>query len=81
MLEALKASPAEAGSNETVKKYLVGIIGNLRHDKKKKMEDKRRKELQQQQQAFSLHSQSHAPSKDSTGAPPPSFNVGIRALT
>ncbi|KAL8668139.1 MAG: hypothetical protein Q9202_000117 [Teloschistes flavicans] len=71
MLEAVKASPDEAGSKEGVKKYLVGIIGNLRHDKKKNMEDKRRKELQQQQQAFSLHSQSHAPSNDSTGAPLP----------
>ena len=47
MLDALKTSPEPREYKEMVKKYLVGIIGNLRHDKK--MADERRRESLQQQ--------------------------------
>ncbi|KAL8951657.1 MAG: hypothetical protein Q9222_002385 [Ikaeria aurantiellina] len=49
MLEALKGSEESREYKELVKKYLVGIIGNLRHDKKV-AEEKKREALQQQQQ-------------------------------
>ncbi len=49
MLEALKASPDTQEVKDQVKRYLVGIIGNLRHDKKI-AEEKKRDALQQQQQ-------------------------------
>lgn len=41
MLEAVKSSPESGEVKEFVKKYLVGIIGNLRHDKKIAEEKKR----------------------------------------
>ncbi|KAL9030888.1 MAG: hypothetical protein Q9196_001031 [Gyalolechia fulgens] len=41
MLEAVKRSPEPREVREFVKKYLVGIIGNLRHDKKIAEERKR----------------------------------------
>ncbi|KAL8940694.1 MAG: hypothetical protein Q9216_002681 [Gyalolechia sp. 2 TL-2023] len=41
MLEAVKSSPEPQEIKEFVKKYLVGIIGNLRHDKKMAEERKR----------------------------------------
>lgn len=47
MLEALKGSPDDREHKDMVKKYLVGIIGNLRHDKK--MEQQKRESLLQQQ--------------------------------
>lgn len=47
MLEALKASPETQEVKDQVKRYLVGIIGNLRHDKKI-AEEKKRDALQQQ---------------------------------
>ena len=62
MLEALKESPEPQELKDMVKKYLVGIIGNLRHDKKV-AEEKKRESLQQQQQ--------HQPSA------PSDFNVQI----
>ncbi|KAL9603975.1 MAG: hypothetical protein Q9179_002003 [Wetmoreana sp. 5 TL-2023] len=47
MLEALRSSPDASELKDTVRKYLVGIIGHLRHDKK--MEEKRKSEILQQQ--------------------------------
>lgn len=44
MLEALKQSPEPRELKDIAKKYLVGIIGNIRHDRKMA------EELQQQQQ-------------------------------
>lgn len=49
MLEALKSSPEPQELKGFVKKYLVGIIGNLRHDKKIAEEKKRESQQQQQQ--------------------------------
>ncbi|KAI4145892.1 MAG: hypothetical protein LQ341_002239 [Variospora aurantia] len=49
MLEALKSSPDTYEAKGQVKKYLVGIIGNLRHEQKL-AEEKKRESLQQQQQ-------------------------------
>lgn len=46
MLEALKSSPDPQALKDQVKRYLVGIIGNLRHDKKM-AEEKKREDLQQ----------------------------------
>lgn len=49
MLEALKSSHDASEAKSQVKKYLVGIIGNLRHEQKV-TEEKKRESLQQQQQ-------------------------------
>ena len=56
MLEALKESDAPREEKEVVKKYLVGIVGNLRHDKKVEQQ-KRERQQQQQQQQSSSHKQ------------------------
>ncbi|KAI4228932.1 MAG: hypothetical protein L6R36_001264 [Xanthoria steineri] len=47
MLEALKQSEESRENKELVKKYLVGIIGNLRHEQKM-AEERKREGLQQQ---------------------------------
>lgn len=47
MLEAVKSSPEPQEIKDFVKKYLVGIIGNLRHDKKI-AEEKKRDSVQSQ---------------------------------
>lgn len=47
MLEALKQSEESRENKELVKKYLVGIIGNLRHEQKMS-EERKRESLQQQ---------------------------------
>ncbi|KAL9597606.1 MAG: hypothetical protein Q9219_005045 [cf. Caloplaca sp. 3 TL-2023] len=51
MLEALKSSPDPQEHKDLVKKYLVGIIGNLRHDQKVTEAKKRESLLLQQQSA------------------------------
>ncbi|KAL8694025.1 MAG: hypothetical protein Q9218_001263 [Villophora microphyllina] len=65
MLDALRQSPADLAQKKMVKKYLVGIIGHLRQDKK--LEEDKREELRRQQQFSIPQSHGFAPSHQHTG--------------
>ncbi|KAL8970689.1 MAG: hypothetical protein Q9183_001399 [Haloplaca sp. 2 TL-2023] len=71
MLEALKESDAPREEKEVVKKYLVGIVGNLRHDKKV---EQQKRERQQQQQSSSHPAAQHTNGVQPTGSIPEQVN-------
>ncbi|KAL9000589.1 MAG: hypothetical protein Q9169_000882 [Polycauliona sp. 2 TL-2023] len=60
MLDALRQSEEPRENKELVKKYLVGIIGNLRHDQKL-AEERKRESLQQQAQQASWRPPPYTP--------------------
>ncbi|KAL8862594.1 MAG: hypothetical protein Q9178_001092 [Gyalolechia marmorata] len=69
MLEAIKQSEDSRELKDQVKKYLVGIIGNLRHEQKL-TEEKKRESLQQQGQAAPSRPPLHTPQAHVYPAPP-----------
>ncbi|KAL8732186.1 MAG: hypothetical protein Q9166_002933 [cf. Caloplaca sp. 2 TL-2023] len=75
MLDALKKSEEPRDMKDQAKKYLVGIIGHLRHEQKL-AEEKKRESLQQRAEAQSSRPPLYTPYTN--GYAPPSHSNGVQ---